>query len=515
MKTIITICLIIISISSIRANNNQWQASENHMIISVDSLRKQYDRIWQLTPNTYRVMKASKIGVADSTGAIIIPLEFNQIWDVDNNLNIKVLYNGKMGIYNLNGRIVIPAEYDNIWPFINGRAKVISAGKIGYYNEDGRMIIPCEYQQIWDFENGRAKMLKDGLMGYINENGLEIVPPLYQQIWDSQNGMARVIKNGKIGFINHAGIEVIPPVYTQIWDFHEGKAKAILDGKIIWIDATGQQIAQALGEQDTTTLRSIEETEELIEETNQQLEETKINIFNNRIEIVKDKLTNSMLIQTERKAKKEKFKGHYFGVDIGYNSFVTSGFDFSLPAEYQYLDLNDGKSISVAINVLQFNIGVNKNKNMGFVTGLGLEYNNYRFDSQNILTKAENGQIGSYLSDKEVKKNKLTSSFLNVPFLFEYQLNIPSTSAHAYFSAGPIMGLRLQSHTKVQYYNSSSKDKKRSNFCLNDFRYGLMIRTGYKAINLTASYYLSPLFDDGKGPELYPVSFSVGVSLNL
>lgn len=508
MKTIITILLLAMLAPTMAINHKRT-------ITPNDSLRQKYDRVWPLAPETYRVMKQGKMGVADSTGALILPVEFNQIWDVDGDNNIKVLINGKVGLYNLSGKIIIPAEYDNIWPFEDGKAKVISNGKVGYFNHEGKMIIPCEYQQIWSFENGRARILKDGLMGYITEDGLEVVPPLYQQIWSFNEGKARVLKNGKIGYINESGIEIIPPVFTQIWEFNNGQAKAIRDGKIIWIDANGQPIAEAFPVEETSEPLLTSPDEEVFDSPAENKKETNITIFNNRIEIVKDKMSNNLHIQRHQINRKEKFKGHYFGVDIGYNSFVSSALDFSLPEGYDYLDLNDGKSVGVAINLLQYNIGLNKKKNLGFVTGLGLEFNNYRFDSQYILTKDDLGKLSYFESDRAVKKNKLAATFLNIPFLLEYQLNIPSVSDHAYFSAGPILGIKLKSHTKVMYYGSNTKDKKRSDFCLNDFRYGIMARAGYKAINLTASYYFSPLFYTNKGPELYPVSLSLGICLNL
>ncbi len=508
MRTIFTILLLAMLAPTMATNHK-------HTITTNDSLRQKYDRVWPLAPATYRVMKQGKMGVADSTGALILPVEFNQIWEVDDDNNIKVLINGKMGLYNLSGKIIIPAEYDNIWPFEDGKAKVISHGKVGYFNHEGKMIIPCEYQQIWNFENGRARILKNGLMGYITEDGLEVVPPLYQQIWSFNEGKARVLKNGKIGYINESGIEIIPPVFTQIWEFNNGQAKAIRDGEIIWIDSNGQPIAEVFPVEDPIEPQRTNPDEDDSASPAENKTETNITIFNNRIEIVKDKMSNNLHIQRHQINRKEKFKGHYFGVDIGYNSFVSSGLDFSLPEGYGYLDLNDGKSVGVSINLLQYNIGLNKKKNLGFVTGLGLEFNNYRFDSQYILTKDELGHLSYFDSERAVKKNKLATTFLNIPFLLEYQLNIPSESDQAYFSVGPILGIKLKSHTKVMYYGSNAKDKKRSDFCLNDFRYGIMARAGYKAINLTASYYLSPLFYTNKGPELYPVSFSLGICLNL
>ncbi len=101
-----------------------------------------------------------------------------------------------------------------------------------------------------------------------------------------------------------------------------------------------------------------------------------------------------------------------------------------------------------------------------------------------------------------------------MPLLLEFQI---PTNGHRpfYISAGGIGGYRIGSYTKVKYNDSDGpeKEKKNSDFNLNNLRYGVMFRMGYKAINLYGTYYFSTLFEDGKGPELYPIS--VGISFNI
>ena len=82
-----------------------------------------------------------------------------------------------------------------------------------------------------------------------------------------------------------------------------------------------------------------------------------------------------------------------------------------------------------------------------------------------------------------------------------------------YLSAGVVGDAKLGSHTKVVYRENGNrqKDKIKGDFNLRQFRYGITTRLGYKALNLFAIYYPNTLFEENKGPEIYP--FTIGLSL--
>lgn len=465
-----------------------------------------YDRIWPLNDNLSRVIKNGNIGVINKEGAIVLPLIFKQVWDIDSDNRIRVLLKNKMGLYNLNGDIVIPAEYDNIWSSNNNMLRVQKNGLLGYYTADGRNVIPCQYEQIWEFEDGMARAMRNGLIGYISEDGKELVPTQYQQIWKFENEIARVIRNGKIGYVNMQGVEVVPPIYSQIWDFEDGKAKAIYNGSFVYIDTNGNILSDAMR---NTSDDMIVTTDTI----NTDKDDHNANIVFDKVKIIVRKTVHDSDKEIIR--RKRKFTGHFFGVDLGFNSLVTSGLNFTLPDDYFFLDMNRGKSVAVSANILQFNTPLNAKKNMGLVIGGAIEWNNYRFDSKYILTTDGYGKLSYIESDKDIKKNKLAITYLTVPVLFEYQMPIRGKKSPLYFSAGPVVGCKLKAFSKVVYSNSHTKEKMRDNLNINDFKYGFMARAGIGAINLTASYYLSPLFEVNRGPEVYPVSLSLSYSFNL
>ncbi|MBN2519864.1 MAG: PorT family protein [Bacteroidales bacterium] len=235
-----------------------------------------------------------------------------------------------------------------------------------------------------------------------------------------------------------------------------------------------------------------------------------ITIGGRRFEIVENN-DNVKIFMT--RVPREKFKGHFAGIDLGINTLVNSDFSTDLPLGSAFMELNAGKSVNVGINFLQYSIGLQKHRHsIGLVTGMGLNYYNYRFDSQNIL--AINNVTGETTYDhtnKDVMKSKFVTSFINVPLLLEFQ--IPDYESSFFISAGGFVGFNIGSHAKVVYNENGTKVKDKSyvDYNVKPFQYGLSTRMGYRFVKLFANYNLSALFDNDMGPELYP--FTIGITL--
>ncbi|SDB87374.1 outer membrane beta-barrel protein [Williamwhitmania taraxaci] len=211
--------------------------------------------------------------------------------------------------------------------------------------------------------------------------------------------------------------------------------------------------------------------------------------------------------------KKTGFDPHWAGVEIGINGLMNSDHSTTLKGDAAFLDLNMGKSINFNINFLEYGIPLTK-KSVGLVTGMGIEFNNFRF-SNDITLNEVNGVIGadsSYINGGiSLSKTKLATTYLNIPLLMEFQ--VPAGSHKIFISGGIVGGLKLGSHTKVVYDKGGDKqkDKNRSDFNLATLRYGFHARVGYRFLKLYATYYPVALFEKDKGPEVYP--FNVGIVL--
>ena len=209
----------------------------------------------------------------------------------------------------------------------------------------------------------------------------------------------------------------------------------------------------------------------------------------------------------EKKKKKKKFKPHYAGFEIGLNNFLDP--DQTLHTG-DFMDLNTAKSWNYNLNFLEYGIGLGTSY-AGLVTGMGFEWSNYVFDGNNSIEKEIGGNIISRPEPYNgITKSKLSMTYLNVPLLLEFQ--IPAGNKRIHISGGITGGVKLASKTKIKFRDGGrQKEVRKDDFSLSPFRYGATVRIGYRAINLFANYYFSPLFGETAEPELYP--FSVGLNL--
>lgn len=206
-----------------------------------------------------------------------------------------------------------------------------------------------------------------------------------------------------------------------------------------------------------------------------------------------------------------KFNGHWAGVELGVNGYVTNNFNTDIKGQYDFLNLKYEKSIEVNINFFEQNFNLIDDK-FGVLTGLGLRWNNYRF-ADNIILDSDAPTIEGYADNShDWRKSKLVANYLTLPVLFEYQTNRFSRRNSFHVATGMVMGWRYATHTKMLYFdNGRQKPKQRDSFHLRPFRYDATLRAGWGIINLYATYSLNSLFKEGRGPELYP--FSIGITL--
>jgi hypothetical protein len=215
-----------------------------------------------------------------------------------------------------------------------------------------------------------------------------------------------------------------------------------------------------------------------------------------------------------RQHRPRPFKGHWSGLEIGLNNYMDSDFGVNTPPGAGFMELHAARSLNVNLNFLQYNLTLRQN-NIGLVTGAGLEMNNYRF-SNNVSITREDGVIvpveygGTGIN---LDRSRLRTWHITVPLLLEFQTGHAQRNHRGHISAGVIGGLNIGSNTRVVYRDNSRRyrDRVRDDLYLVPFRYGLTVRAGYRSLNLYANYYPSGLFQENKGPELYPVAIGFSV----
>jgi hypothetical protein len=239
-------------------------------------------------------------------------------------------------------------------------------------------------------------------------------------------------------------------------------------------------------------------------ETNtEQPDTTRIMLGKNQIWFIGSK-------DTLHTSKKHPIKPIWAGFEMGINSYMDNGGSFTLDKGKSNFELRTEKSVSVALNLLQKNLELGKS-NVWLFTGLGITWNNYRFEN-NVELKN-----GSYINavvdtNSSVKflKSKLTTSYLTAPLMIEVFTSRDIKKAF-HIGAGGIFGFRIGSHTKrkIEEDGNVTKIKDHDDYNLSPFRYGFRVAMGYGKFNLFVDYYASTLFKNNKGPVLYPVNAGI------
>ena len=225
--------------------------------------------------------------------------------------------------------------------------------------------------------------------------------------------------------------------------------------------------------------------------------------------------SDSNVVEKEHAEKKEhkhakRMDGTWGGFEIGIANFANSSNQMATAADAGFMDLKVANSLSWNFNFAEKSFGLIKNY-FGIVTGLGLQYQNYRFATDFTMSKTSDKVVADPVA-MELSKNKLGIWNLNLPLLVEFQIPVYGENTRIKLAAGVIGGLRIGSRQVQKYTDNGEKQKVKikDDFYLRNFNYCFTARVGYGNIALFANYNPQTLFETGKGgPELYPVTVGI------
>ena len=222
--------------------------------------------------------------------------------------------------------------------------------------------------------------------------------------------------------------------------------------------------------------------------------------------------------QDDKKKIRQNFGTQYgLGVDVGFNNYLHEG---EFPDEDVAPAVRPWGSWYVALKI--------KNRthaagNLFLQWGFDVSWYNFKFEHRDtrIIKGADNIQFERDTRDLDFLKSKLTAAYLNASFIPTLHFgghrgrgwNWGNFCKRDGFSIGigGYGGYRLDSYTKYVFKEEGDKkrDRERSDFFLNNWRYGLRMEVGIDAIDLFFHYDLNDLFASGKGPELNAISFGL------
>ena len=238
---------------------------------------------------------------------------------------------------------------------------------------------------------------------------------------------------------------------------------------------------------------------------------TKFRLRNTTVTIVSPSEEEAYPDTVKLTTKRRQRYDHFNGIDFGVNGFLSDDNSFDLQEDAEFLELDYAKSWYIAVNFLEKYIPIAHEK-FGISTGLGVEANRYFFDKEITLVSTGDTTIGITDITKNISKNKMNVLMLNWPLFLE--TNLGKDALHSFHLAiGGMLSYRLRSRT-MQKFRQNGEDFKvrnRTDFNMNPFRLNAVVRLGYGDFTVFASYGLTSVFDDDKGPEVFP--FTAGVSL--
>lgn len=213
-----------------------------------------------------KISKGGFYGLIDTTGAIVVPIKYDEINFFYTNY-ILLRLNGYQTIkdFHLNNIPLSHYGYDTMhsekiyvpelkrkffrYQFWSGLLKIHSddlwslGSRVGYIDTVGRIKIPfTKYERGTEFYNGFASVRHNGFWGAINTKGEEVVKPYYDHIGIFNDGLAKVMMDTLFGFVNTMGKIILPVEYVYVSDFSEGLAVVKKDGKFGFVNTKGETV---------------------------------------------------------------------------------------------------------------------------------------------------------------------------------------------------------------------------------------------------------------------------------
>lgn len=263
----------------------------------------------------------------------------------------------------------------------------------------------------------------------------------------------------------------------------------------------------------------IEETE--TDEEDEQMLEEKVERLEREIDRLSNTMQEKKYEEREVKFNKKKDQGtnSTFTVEFGLNNYLSDG---KFPSdENELYAVNPIVSWYVALG------SMNSTHIAGPLSldwGANVSWYNFKFENERArIEKLDDGLL--FYEDPtpgiSAIKSKLVVPYLNVSLVPMFIFGKRRSSDWEPFSyhendgfrigLGAYAGYRVGSRSKYVIKDDGDRRrvKDKTNFYLNNWRYGARLQMGFRGIDLFANYDLNELFVEDKGPQLNAFSFGI------
>lgn len=209
--------------------------------------------------------------------------------------------------------------------------------------------------------------------------------------------------------------------------------------------------------------------------------------------------------QAYKQAKRRRRDKNSFdyGVSIGLNNLIQQSDNPAYPA----LSPLGSRYIALSVGAMPTLIR-GKHASLKLYYGIEVAWNNFMFEGNNV---AEKGATTVTFPDagRDLRKSKLTVCTIGIPVVPRVTFYNSDGRKVGHIGIGGYANYRLDSYRKIKEADGS-KDRRHSDFYLNNFRYGAVAHIGIRSLNFFVKYDLNPLFQPDKGPDVRTLTFGIG-----
>lgn len=175
-------------------------------------------------------------------------------------------------------------------------------------------------------------------------------------------------------------------------------------------------------------------------------------------------------------------------IDLGLTKPHVGG-NFAMGGENEIFKYRPGKTVNFGFDVLQ--AGYRFNREFRVFLSAGFDWTYMRLRNDYIFESEKSPYVEATLAGEELRKNRLTSTYMRLPLTFEYRPGGDKTR----IAVGPIAGFLLKG-TQRYKLESGDKVKRRGDFGYAPFQYGLFGRFNVGGLGIFAKYYFNDMFTD-------------------
>jgi hypothetical protein len=238
---------------------------------------------------------------------------------------------------------------------------------------------------------------------------------------------------------------------------------------------------------------------------------TEVNVGRMRVYVDESGENTRVKLETGKRKHQDPPFRTYFNIDLGVNNFLNANGKF--PTSDQPYAVKGWGSWQLGLNWMA---AQQISKGFFWDFGIGVQFYNFKFENRDFQAlRGEDGIDFLQRTDVDGFKSKISSSYLTAMTMFELDFGKMHDKGHKglKIAAGPYVGYRLGGQSKFIYReldgSGRRKDKENTGLYLENLRYGIRGEIGVGRVKFFSTYDLNNLFQDGKGPELNPITFGV------